>query len=47
MDNIFLKSFHIAGFSHYQGAYVFSELTIHPQPRNSILFQNLMIGQKP
>ncbi|MFO7884014.1 MAG: HIRAN domain-containing protein [Desulfobacteraceae bacterium] len=28
MDNIFLKAFHIAGFSHYQGAYVFSELTI-------------------
>jgi hypothetical protein len=28
MDNVFLKSFHIAGFSYYQGSYVFTELTI-------------------
>ena len=28
MDNIFLKSFHIAGFSYYQGSFVFGELSI-------------------
>ncbi|KAA3597113.1 MAG: hypothetical protein DWQ06_13860 [Calditrichaeota bacterium] len=28
MDNIFLKSFHIAGFSYYQGAFVFGDLKI-------------------
>ena len=28
MDNIFFASFHIAGFSYYQGAYVFGDLKI-------------------
>ncbi|MGH7884269.1 MAG: HIRAN domain-containing protein, partial [Thermodesulfobacteriota bacterium] len=28
MDKVFLKSFHIAGFSYYQGSFVFSELSI-------------------
>lgn len=28
MDNIFFKSFHVAGFSYYQGAYVFRDLSI-------------------
>lgn len=28
MDKVFLKSFHIAGFSYHQGASVFNELSI-------------------
>ncbi len=28
MDHLFLKSFHIAGFSFYQGSFLFSELKI-------------------
>jgi len=28
MENLFLKSFHVAGFSYYQGALLFGEMSI-------------------
>ena len=28
MDNMFFKSFHIAGFSYYQGAFLFGDMSI-------------------
>ena len=28
MDNVFLKSFHVAGFSYYQGSFVYGDLSI-------------------
>ena len=28
MSNIFMKSFHVAGFTYYQGAYIFGDMKI-------------------